>query len=120
MKRAYSGNHLASLLIRLGLAIVFLYAAVSSLMHPLLWSGYLPGFAAKLADPVVLVRILAVYEIILAAWLLIGKFTRYAAALTVLTFAGILVTNMNQFIITFRDIGLLFAALALLFLDDKA
>ena len=35
---------LAQALLRIGLAFVFLYAAISSLMHPDEWVGYLPSF----------------------------------------------------------------------------
>jgi uncharacterized membrane protein YphA (DoxX/SURF4 family) len=117
MKRP-NKRKLPSLLLRIGLAIVFLYAAISSLRQPLLWEGYLPTFLPKSLSLLMEARVLAIYEIALALWLLSGRYAKYAAALTALTFAGIIVVNLNQLIVTFRDFGLLFAAVALYFIDD--
>jgi uncharacterized membrane protein YphA (DoxX/SURF4 family) len=110
--------NMPQLLIRAGLAIVFLYAGVSSLQHPLEWLGYVPGFLTKFASAGLILKGMAAYELALGVWLLSGKFVRYAAALSALTLAGIIVSNTGQFIITFRDIGLLFAAAALFFIDE--
>ena len=104
-------------MLRLGLAFVFAYAGIASLMHPLEWIGYLPHFLARFISLDVAIRLLAILQIVLAIWLLSGKFRKYAAALAVLMLAGIFVANINQLIVTFRDVGLLFAALALFFLD---
>lgn len=105
-----------ALLLRIGLAFVLLYAAVSQLMHPFDWTGYLPAFAASAFQPRALVTILAAYNILLAGWLLSGKLLRYAALLCAVTLAGIALLNLSQLIVTFRDIGLVCAALALAFL----
>lgn len=110
-------SNLPALLLRIGLAVVFGYAAQASLLHPLEWAGYLPHVLAERADAVTLVKGLAVYEIILALWLLSGKYVRIAAALSALTMAGILAANMSQLIITFRDFGLLCMALSLLAME---
>ena len=105
-----------AVLLRVGLAFVLLYAAFSQLMHPLEWTGYLPGFATNIFQPQALVTILAIYNIALAVWLLSGRWIRYAGLLCASTLAGIALLNLNQLVVTFRDIGLAFAALALVFL----
>jgi len=110
-------SNLPALLLRAGLAVVFLYAAQASLLHPLEWAGYLPHVLARQADAVTLVKGMAVYEIVLAFWLLSGRYVRIAAALAALTMAGILVANIGQLIITFRDFGLLCTALALVAME---
>jgi uncharacterized membrane protein YphA (DoxX/SURF4 family) len=104
-------------LLRLGLAIIFLYAGVSSLQHPLDWVGYLPNILTKSIAPLTLIKIFAVYELLLALWLATGWRLRYAAILCTATLATIMLTNTGQLITTFRDIGLAFAALALVFLE---
>ena len=104
-------------LLRIGLAFVFSYAAISSLLHPLLWTGYLPSFVLRLVDPALAIRLLAVYELLLATWLVIDRYIRYAAWLSALTLTGIVIVNPGQIIITFRDIGLVFMALALALVD---
>jgi len=112
-------SKLTSLLLRLGLAIVFLYAAAGSLLQPQEWVGYLPPFLAKLSFADSLLKLFAIYEIVLALWLLSGRFVRYAGVLAALTFAGITLAQPSVFIVTFRDIGLLFMALALAALSWK-
>jgi uncharacterized membrane protein YphA (DoxX/SURF4 family) len=110
----------ASLLLRVGLAAVFLYAGIASLRSPLEWEGYLPAFLTHLFAPLLVIRLIAIYELVLAAWLLIGRYTRFAAAAAAATLAGILLANFSQLMITFRDVGLLCAALALIFVDKNA
>lgn len=109
----YDKKTIVSLLLRFGLAIVFLYASVSSLKNPQDWVGYLPTFAKKVAPAQALLKVFSVYEAILAAWLLSGWLAKYAALLCAATLAGIVMSNFSLFAITFRDIALFFAALAL-------
>jgi len=104
---------IARLLLRLGLAFVFVYAGVSSLRQPDEWIGYLPHFLASASYAETLMRVFAVYELGLALWLLSGKFVRYAAALCGLTLVGIVLADPNNLIISFRDIGLICMAVAL-------
>jgi len=99
------------------LAIVFLYAGIASLQHPLDWIVFLPHFLTRVATGSVLIRVFAVYELGLAVWLLSGKLLKYSALLCACTLAGIIVTNPSQLITTFRDIGLTFMALALFFVE---
>lgn len=117
MKKNTSNINITSWLLRIGLAIVFLYAAISSLQHPLEWVGFLPTFLTKEVAATTLIKFFAVYELILALWLLSGKFLKYCALLCALTLAGIVITNPSQLITTFRDIGLACMALALSFVE---
>lgn len=104
-------------LLRLGLAFVFGYAAVSSLQHPLEWTGYLPGFLTQHLSATGLLKVFSIYELLLTAWLLSGKYLRYGAALAALTLAGIVLVTPSQLIITFRDVGLACMALALAIME---
>ena len=113
MTTPLGGTKFASFILRLGLAFIFAYAGVASLLQPVVWTGYLPGFMASLANPVLLVQIIAIYECLLALWLLSGAYLFYAACLSALTLLGITLANLNFLIVTFRDIGLIGAALAL-------
>lgn len=105
------------LLLRVGLAVVFIYAAVGSLMHPALWVGYLPSFIEKMSDAMNLLKLFAVFEVALALWILSGKFVKYAALVATVMFVGIVLAQPGNLIITFRDIGLAFMALALAFMQ---
>lgn len=108
---------LASLCIRLGLAFVFAYAAIDSLIHPNDWVGYMPHILTNFIDVKKLLLLLSIYQLVLVAWLLIGKYARYAAILCALTLAGITIADLSVFSITFRDVGLFLAALGLAFLE---
>lgn len=119
MKGFAGKKQLPALILGLGLAFVFLYAGVSSLMNPQLWTSYLPQFMGNFIALDVAIKLIAVYEIILGLLLVSGKFRKVAAALSALTLAGIIVSSLNQFVITFRDVGLLMMAVALFFMDEE-
>lgn len=106
---------LASLLLRFALAFVFAYAAIDSLIHPNDWVGYMPHIADGIISPLTLLKIVSVYQLVLSAWLLVGRYARYAGLLSALTLAGITTANLGVFSITFRDVGLTVAAVALIF-----
>jgi uncharacterized membrane protein YphA (DoxX/SURF4 family) len=114
-------NHPAfvPLFLRIGLATVFVYAAVSSTVSPGDWVGYLPGILTAAIPAELLLKFFSVYEVILAVWLLSGVHVRYAGLLAAVTLAGIVLSNITLFAISFRDIGLMFAALALAFSEER-
>ena len=105
----------AVIILRWGLAFTFFYAAIASLVNPDNWIGYLPAFVGDIVPPRLALTIFSFYEIVLAALLFAGWKIRWAALLSVVTLAGITVFNLTggTFDITFRDVGLAFAALAL-------
>jgi uncharacterized membrane protein YphA (DoxX/SURF4 family) len=119
MKKSIDDTQLASWLLRVGLTFVFLYAGVSSLQHPLEWIGFLPAFLTKAITATALLKIMAVYELTLAAWLISGKWLKYSALLCAITLVGIILANSSQLITTFRDIGLAFMALALFIAESS-
>src|SRR5579872_7487517 len=114
-KKGMAQDKLRTWALRAGLAFVFLYAALSSLAHPVEWIGYLPTFLTSRFHGTILIRFFSVYELILTIWLVSGWYLRYVAILCFLTLVGIVLVNPTQLIITFRDIGLACMALALIF-----
>lgn len=106
-------NKLASWALRFGLALVLLYASVSSFVTPSDWIGYLPHFMTQYITGTMLLHIFSVYEFALALWLLSGYFLRLAALVSAATFAGIILTNLGVLAVTFRDVTMVFASLAL-------
>lgn len=101
--------------LRVGLAITFLWIGVLIFKNPESWGGYLQPWAAGLL-PVPIAQAMigaAILDMLIGAFLLFN-FLPWAAAfvgaihlVTVLTVSGI-----ND--VTVRDIGLLFAALAIM------
>ena len=104
---------LASFFLRIGLAIPFLYAAISSFLQPEAWVGYFPAWLRLLIPEIILLTFFSLYELGLAGWLLSNKKPFFAALLSGITLLAITITNLNQLDIVFRDIGLLLAAGAL-------
>lgn len=110
-------NNPVSLLLRLGLATVFLYAAISAFLVPDEWVGYLPQFMRDIVSADILLPMFSMLELTLAVWLLSGLYVKYAALLAAALLAGIVVFNFELFAISFRDIALIFASLALFFTE---
>jgi uncharacterized membrane protein YphA (DoxX/SURF4 family) len=115
MTTMFSKANMTPLLLRMGLATVFLFASISSFFSPNEWAGYFPQFMRDLVPLDLLLRGFSAYEFALALWLLSGYYTKYAALLCATTLGGIVVANPNLAQITFRDVALVFAAIALFF-----
>ncbi|MDP3727742.1 MAG: hypothetical protein Q8R35_03855 [bacterium] len=106
--------------LRIGLGLMFVYSGTGLIRQPLDWQGFLPPWFGDLVSRVLpLPTYLAVQgtgELILAAIFLLPfvplMAVRLAAVAAALEFSGILLfTGLD--LITFRDIGLLGAAVAL-------
>lgn len=111
--------NLAIWLMIIGLVAVLLYAAINSFMHPDDWVGYFPHWMRGIVPESLLLNGFSLFEIVLSLWLLSRKYLFYSAVLTALLMFGIMVFNPSQLIITFRDVAILFAALALAVLNYK-
>ena len=109
-------EQLVSILLRIGIAITFLYAAVGSFLNPSSWIGFFPEWMRNLVPDNVILSFFSVYEIILGVWLISGKKLFYSALLASLTLLGIIIFNLSAFDIIFRDVAILFSAVALVFI----
>ena len=112
-------ERLISFLLRAGIAIAFLYAAISSFLDPFAWIGFMPAWIERVVPRAALLSLFSAYEIILALWLLSGKQAYRAAALSSATLFAIIIFNVASLDILFRDVPILFAALALMALQKK-
>lgn len=112
-------NKLALRFLQIGLAFVFLYAATSAFISPDNWVGYLPGFTDPFISRSILLKLFSCFEIVLALWLLSSWKLFYSSLIAALMLAGITVFNLGILDVTFRDVGLIFAALALAALASK-
>ncbi|OGY69521.1 MAG: hypothetical protein A2586_00385 [Candidatus Harrisonbacteria bacterium RIFOXYD1_FULL_40_9] len=109
----------ASWLLRIGLSFVFLYAGISSLNDASNWVGFFPRFMQDglLIATNTWMLLFAMYEITLGVWLIISWKTSHAALCAFLTLCGILVFNLDQMLIVFRDVTIAFSALALVLIS---
>lgn len=113
----YVNPHTASLMLRVGLAFAFAYAAISALNSPDAWVGFIPPFSTKFVSAKLVLDFVSLLQLFLAVWLLSGKFITYAACLALALLLGIVGFNPSAFIITFRDVPLIFTAFAIICLD---
>ena len=119
--------------LRGGFGIMYVYSSVDIIRHPTSWywavrpllKWFPASIQANLGQPEILNRYLVlqgIIELVLAfvllAWFLPKFLAHWAAFITILEFAGILLLIPVD-AITFRDIGLLGAALALWHLLEK-
>lgn len=107
-------NQRAILFLRLGLAFVFLYASIGSFLFPDNWIWFIPDWIQKIIPPTPLLLAHASFELMLGLILLSGKKTFFVAIVAALDLLAIMLPNINIFDTVFRDVGLLFMALALI------
>lgn len=110
---------LASLFLRVGLAFVFTYAAISSFFLPDAWFGFYPQFLMDNFPEQALLYSHAILEIVLAIWLLTGWKTFSAAILAAVWLLGIILGTFDLFLITFRDVAIFAGAAALAVLSEE-
>jgi uncharacterized membrane protein YphA (DoxX/SURF4 family) len=105
---------LAYHVLRLGLAVTFIWVGVLIFMEPTAWGGLMQPWAAGLLPvPVELaMRGTAVLDVLIGAALLVNLFTWAAAGLGALHLVVVLLTT-GITDVTVRDIGLLTSSVAL-------
>ena|SRR3989338_3757146 len=101
-------------ILRLSLAITFLWIGYLIFRDPAFWGGFLPTWAVALVpfSLPTLMMMVAAFDALIGFFLLINRFTRFIALIAAVHLAAILiVSGVDE--ITVRDIGLLGASLAL-------
>lgn len=109
----------ASLLLRVGLAFTYIYASIDAFRKPDLWLSFLPEFMLKLAPfpDITVLHLLSVVQLVIAAFLIFKILLPYTAIVSALFLTGIIVTDLDAFLITFRDVPLVLASIAIILLD---
>jgi len=107
-------KQIVSLILRISLAFAFAYPAINALFDPSSWMGYFPPFVMGYIPDEVLLHSFGVLEIVLALWVLSGWKVKVPAAMMALMLLGIVVFNIPQFQVVFRDLSIAGLALALL------
>ena len=107
----------ANFFLRFGIAIVFLYAPISSFLNSQVWVGFIPRFIQNIIPANIFLTIFSIYQIALSFWLFSGKKTYYAAILGAITIFSIVIFNIGAFDIVFRDVAIFFSCIALAFMS---
>ena len=113
-KQPIPQQRLISFLLRIAIAVPFLYAAISATLQPENWMGYFPSWLRAIIPGALLLAGFSLYQGALSVWLLSGKRMLYPSLLSVLTLLAITTANITLLDIVFRDVGLLFAAITLM------
>ncbi len=105
------------LILRIGLAGVFLYFGFSQLFDGVNWVGIVPGWAVNLAHlpPAMIVLGNGLFEVVLATLLIVGLWVRPVAVLLALHLL-VIATGFGFSPTGVRDLGLAVATLSLAFL----
>lgn len=106
---------LSILILRIGLGITFALTGVLILKDDDKWTHMLPSWFSKYLPSARSFMIMTAWgDLILGAWILSGYLTGISALLATLHLLGVLiVSGKNEFHEVYRDIGLLFASVAL-------
>ena len=112
---------LPEMLLRVGVAFSFLYPPINALVDPYAWSGYFPSFLLSIvgAQELLVLHLFGIVEVVLALWILFGKNIRVPSAIAAFLLLLIVVTNLNQFQVLFRDISIALMAGALALMHRK-
>lgn len=108
------------MILRLGLAIVFLWFGFSQLFDGINWVSWVPEWAVNLLNipPAMIVLLNGSFEVVAGALLALNIYTRWVAlALAIHLF--VLVIEIGLTPIGMRDFGLMMATLALVFLCEE-
>ncbi len=107
-------SHLGPAILRIGMALVFLYFGTSQLMSAAKWIGFVPHFVTAMVggNAVLLVHINGIFELIAGLCLLVGFQVRTVALLLGLHLIGI-AGSIGWSPLGVRDYGLAIATLSI-------
>ncbi|HYF13383.1 MAG TPA: DoxX family membrane protein, partial [Candidatus Paceibacterota bacterium] len=88
---------IAQIILRIGIAIAFLYPPINALSDPNSWIGYFPPFTRGIVPDEILLYAFGIVEVIVALWLLSGWKVFYPALIAAAMLIGIVVFNIPQF-----------------------
>ncbi len=106
-------NDIANLILRVGVAFCFLYAAVVGYLDPESWVGWFPKFMRDIIPEFTLLKIWGGFELIIGLWILSGKKIFIPSVLASLSLVGLIIFNFAAMDIIFRDVTILCATIAL-------
>ncbi|MAZ67157.1 hypothetical protein CL652_00040 [bacterium] len=105
----------AERILRAGLAFSFLYPPVSAWFNPFAWIGYFPSFVLDLVGryDMFVLHTFGATEILIGLWILFGKKVFWPSTLAAAYILGIVIFNLSEMDVVFRDISILAIAVVL-------
>jgi uncharacterized membrane protein YphA (DoxX/SURF4 family) len=107
------------ILLRISLALLFLWFGVNQLYSPANWTGFVPEQISSIISAGTIVFLNGILEVILGLTLLVGIYTRLSALILALHLFPIAL-SMGYSAITIRDLGLALATLSIVFLGPDS
>jgi uncharacterized membrane protein YphA (DoxX/SURF4 family) len=107
----------AMLVLKFGIAFVFLYAAISSLVQPEAYIKYFPDAVRGYIPDRLLEALFSTFEILISLWILFGRKVYIPASIAAVLLIAIVASNLDLFSILFRNIAILTGCLALVVLS---
>jgi len=101
------------LLLRAGVAFALIYPPISALLNPFAWIGYFPAFTLGIVPDAVLLHLFGAVELIIGLWILSGKKIFIPSIIATALLIAIVVLNISQMDVLFRDISIAAMSLAL-------
>lgn len=99
-------KYISYYLLKIAVAFPFIYAGIAGFVEPLSWIGYFPQFIQTIIPGTILIVLWGVVEIGIALWILVGKNIKIPATLATLMLLGVVIFNLSQFSILFRDVSI--------------
>lgn len=109
----------AIILLRIGTAFAFIYAAISGFTSPYDWIGYFPSFMQHILPGTGILTVWGVVEIILGLWILSGWRVSIPAIIGALSMLGLLIFDWRDMDVIFRDVTIAFSLVALAIWDYR-
>ena len=96
-------------LLRIGVAIAFIYPAVEASFYPNSWVGFFPPWMVENLpfSKELLLHLFGASEIVIAVWILVGKRIFIPSMLAIAYLSSIVIFNWKFMDLLFRDIAIL-------------
>jgi uncharacterized membrane protein YphA (DoxX/SURF4 family) len=99
-------ERIAQIALRIGVAFAFLYPPLNALADPNAWIGYFPPFVKGYVSDELLLHAFGVLEVVIALWVLSGWRIFLPSVVATAMLMGIVVFNLNNFQVLFRDLAI--------------
>ena len=108
----------SNLILRMGVAFALLYPSLDAIKNPESWLGYVPQFVLQAVHTIGLsdlafLHLFGVLEFVLALWILSGRRLLWPTATAAFILIAIVLANLTQFEVLFRDVAIAAAAASL-------
>jgi hypothetical protein len=111
---------IANLVLRVGLAFAFLFPAIAAIFAPDSWIGYFPEFMRGIVPDPVLLHLFGLSEAVIALWILSGKKIFIPSLAAAGYLFAIVVLNLQNFEVVFRDLSIMAIAVYLALVSRRA